>query len=148
MFRWNYYYCFIVCDLKKALVYEIRLTRLFITNNFVKFRNSRLEAFYGKGALKKFCKIHRKTPAPESLFQNCCGLLWRQSFFWHTVNDQLSALGTYFKSKHCVKSLRICSYSGPYFPAFGLKTGQNNSEYGRALRSENLLSRCLSASDA
>ena len=24
--------------------------------------------------------------------------------------------------KHCVKSVRILSYSGPYFPAFGLNT--------------------------
>ena len=34
--------------------------------------------------------------------------------------------------KHCVKSVRILSYSGPYFPAFGL----NNSEYGHFLRSK------------
>ena len=46
------------------------------------------------------------------------------------------------KHSHCVKSVRIRSYSGPYFPAFGLnaerspysvqmqeKTDQNNSEY-------------------
>ena len=31
---------------------------------------------------------------------------------------------------HCVKSVRIGSYSGPYFPAFGL----NNTEYGHFLR--------------
>ena len=24
--------------------------------------------------------------------------------------------------KHCVKSIRVRSYSGPYFPAFGLNT--------------------------
>ena len=30
----------------------------------------------------------------------------------------------------CVKSVRIRSYSGPYFPAFGLNTVLNNSEYG------------------
>ena len=30
--------------------------------------------------------------------------------------------------KHCVKSVRIRSYSGPYFPAFGLNTDQNNPE--------------------
>ena len=35
----------------------------------------------------------------------------------------------------CIKSVRIPSYSGPYFPAFGLKTDQNNSEYGHFLRS-------------
>ena len=32
---------------------------------------------------------------------------------------------------HWVKSVRIRSYSGPYFPAFGLSTDQNNSESGR-----------------
>ena len=51
---------------------------------------------------------------------------------------------------YCVKSVRIWSYSGPYFPAFGLNTergaecgvrmrentDQNNSEYGHSLRSE------------
>ena len=55
---------------------------------------------------------------------------------------------------HCVKSVRILSYSGPHFPAFGLNTErysvlrispysvrmrenapQNNSKYGHFLRS-------------
>ena len=31
-------------------------------------------------------------------------------------------------SMHCVKNVRIRSYSSPYFPAFGLHTDQNNSE--------------------
>ena len=39
----------------------------------------------------------------------------------------------------CVKSVHIRSYSGPYFPAFGLRMreniDQNNSEYGHFLRS-------------
>ena len=33
-------------------------------------------------------------------------------------------------SRHCVKSVRIWSYSGPYFPAFGLTT----ERYGGSLR--------------
>ena len=37
---------------------------------------------------------------------------------------------------HCVKTVRIRSYSGPYFPAFGLNTDQNNSEYGHFSRSD------------
>ena len=37
---------------------------------------------------------------------------------------------------HCVKSVRIGSYSGPYFPAFGLNTDQDNSEYRHFLRSD------------
>ena len=56
------------------------------------------------------------------------------------------------KHKYCVKSVRVWSYSGPYFPAFGLNTerygvspysvrmrentDQNNSEYGHFLHSE------------
>ena len=39
---------------------------------------------------------------------------------------------------HCVKSVRIRSYSGPYFPEFGLSTDQNNSEYRHFLCSDNL----------
>ena len=31
---------------------------------------------------------------------------------------------------HCVKSIRIRSYAGPHFPAFGV----NNSKYGHFLR--------------
>ena len=37
-----------------------------------------------------------------------------------------------------VKSVRIRSYSGPYFFAFGLNTDQNNSEYGHFSRSAKL----------
>ena len=42
---------------------------------------------------------------------------------------------TFGHDLHCVKSVGIRIYSGPYFPAFGLNTDQNNSEYGRFLRS-------------
>ena len=35
---------------------------------------------------------------------------------------------------HCVKSLLILSYSGPFFPSFGLNTDRNNAEYGHFLR--------------
>ena len=38
-------------------------------------------------------------------------------------------------SERKVKSERIRSYYGRYFPAFGLNTDQNNSEYGHFLRS-------------
>ena len=34
---------------------------------------------------------------------------------------------------HYLKSVRIRSYSGPYFPAFELNTDKNNSEYGHFL---------------
>ena len=39
--------------------------------------------------------------------------------------------------EHSVKSVRIRSYSGPYFPAFILNTDQNNFEYGTFSRSVN-----------
>ena len=35
---------------------------------------------------------------------------------------------------HCVKSVRIWTYSRPEFPAFGLNTDQNNSKYGQFKR--------------
>ena len=35
---------------------------------------------------------------------------------------------------HCEKSVRIWSYSGPYFPAFGLNMDQDNAEYEHFLR--------------
>ena len=35
---------------------------------------------------------------------------------------------------HYVKSVRIWSYSGPCFPAFGRNTDQDNSKYGQVLR--------------
>ena len=44
-------------------------------------------------------------------------------------------LGWNLHEAHCVKSVRIRSYSSPYFPAFGLNTDQNNSEYGHFLHS-------------
>ena len=52
------------------------------------------------------------------------------------VSDNHMKSAKEFKT-HCVKSVRIRSYSGPYFPAFGQNTEryQNNSEYGHFLRS-------------
>ena len=38
--------------------------------------------------------------------------------------------------KRCVESIGIPSSSGPYFPAFGLNTDQNNSECEHFLYSE------------
>ena len=40
-----------------------------------------------------------------------------------------------FQGVHCVKNVNICSFSGPYFSAFRLNTGQKNSEYGHFSRS-------------
>ena len=38
----------------------------------------------------------------------------------------------FYMKIHCVKRVRIRTYSGPYFPAFA----PNNSEYGHFLRSD------------
>ena len=43
-----------------------------------------------------------------------------------------------FFLKHCVKSVRIRSYSRPYLSAFGLNMDQNNSKYGHFSSSEKL----------
>ena len=40
-----------------------------------------------------------------------------------------------FIDDRCVKIVRIQSYSGTYFPTFGLNKDQNNSEYEHFLRS-------------
>ena len=37
---------------------------------------------------------------------------------------------------HCVKSARVRSFCGSYFPAFGMNTDQKNSEYGHFSRSD------------
>ena len=43
---------------------------------------------------------------------------------------------TIFQTIHCVKSIRIQSYSGPYSVRMRQKTDQNNSEYGNFTRSD------------
>ena len=42
---------------------------------------------------------------------------------------------TFLEGEHCIKGVRIRSFSGPYFPAFGLTTDQKNSEYEHFVRS-------------
>ena len=39
--------------------------------------------------------------------------------------------------QHGMRSARIRSFSGPYFPSFGLNTDQKNSKYRPFLRSAN-----------
>ena len=46
----------------------------------------------------------------------------------HHVSDALDKILE--RACHCVKSVRIRSYSGPHFPAFGL----NTERYGVSLR--------------
>ena len=50
--------------------------------------------------------------------------------------------------QHCVKSVRIRSFSGPYFPSFGLNTHQKNSEYGHFSRSAEQLIQFTESSES
>ena len=44
-----------------------------------------------------------------------------------------------FKERyHCGKIVRIRSFSGPYFPEYGLNMDQKNSEYGHFLLSHRI----------
>ena len=43
------------------------------------------------------------------------------NFFFQKIVPSLEGLGS-----HCVKSVRIRSFSGPYFPAFRMNTGEKN----------------------
>ena len=45
----------------------------------------------------------------------------------------------HFKPFRCVKRVPILSFTGPYFPAFGLNTEQKSSEYGQFLHRVNLI---------
>ena len=44
------------------------------------------------------------------------------------IEDNIKNVKSNMKEEHCVKSVRIRSYSGPYFPAFGLNTGKCEPE--------------------
>ena len=44
---------------------------------------------------------------------------------------------------HCMKSLRVLSFSGPYFHEFGLNADQKNSQYGHFSRNEYVSHYCL-----
>ena len=51
------------------------------------------------------------------------------------TNHERNCHETNYADYHCVKSVRIRGYSGPYFPSFGLNTDQNNPKYVHFLRS-------------
>ena len=50
--------------------------------------------------------------------KNCVSSIWRIT----AVHKRLYRLPNKISVKHCVKGVRIRSYSGPHFPVFGLKT--------------------------
>ena len=51
-----------------------------------------------------------------------CNFLKMFTLIFKKISKLLKALPSYHKQHHCVKSVRIRSYSDPYFPAFGLNT--------------------------
>ena len=84
--------------------------------------------------------------------------LWFSNVFRGYRNETLTRNGFKIRDHHCVKRLRIRSFSGAYFSVFGLNTkrysaslciqsewenmDQNNFEYGHFSRSELFWSEC------
>ena len=60
-----------------------------------------------------------------------------------STNINFSKVSSKVTRTHCVKSVRIRSFPGRYFPTFGLNTDQKNSEYEHFSRSNNLQSLLL-----
>ena len=71
--------------------------------------------------------------------KNIIGRCYRYKTFYSKVQKSISNSlkeGSEIQDLHCVKSIRIRSYSGPYFPSFGLNT-ERYFEYEHFLRSAN-----------
>ena len=62
--------------------------------------------------------------------------MWKESYDVKRIKKTGKLKQQYGCNEHCVRSVRIRSSSGPYFPAFGLNTDQNNYEYGHFLLTE------------
>ena len=72
----------------------------------------------------------------EVLCKFCSTLVFSGKITKKGQNFRSCFLASIHLTKHCVKSVRIRSYSGPYFTAFGLNADQKSSVYGHFLRSE------------
>ena len=59
-------------------------------------------------------------------------VFWSLGNFLSKMELLAKIFGKSFRGSHCVKSVRIRSYSGPYFPAFGL----NTERYSVSLRTQ------------
>ena len=57
------------------------------------------------------------------------------SFSGKPIKYVIHVIEVISRSCHCVKSVRMWSFSGLYFPAFGLNADQKNFEYGHFSRS-------------
>ena len=88
---------------------------------------------HSRNTLKNVCLVS----TTHILRENFKIIRLNQIIIRNTATMILMLLLTQFfcEVPHCVKSVRIRSYSGPCFPAFRLNTDRNNSEYGHFLRS-------------
>ena len=83
------------------------------------------------GVFKRKClTFDSKYLISKGLLKSICGLV-----VFIDMNTHILTKDRNFNTSHCLKSVRIRSYSGPHFPAFRLITDQNNSEYGHFSRS-------------
>ena len=64
-------------------------------------------------------------PYTKADLKNCVASIWRIT----AAHKRLHRLPNKISVKHCVKGVRIRSYSGPHFPVFGL----NTDRYGVSL---------------
>ena len=62
----------------------------------------------------------------------CLTFIFYQKYFYDIMESRIF---NFDMTTHCIKGVRIRSYSGPHFSAFGLNTDQNNSKYGFFARS-------------
>ena len=116
-------------------------------------RNLEIEFHYHPFLIKKKLKTISWTRNLLMFLQNKCNATIYRKYLKISLSpsQKISVFflitNWLFKHFHCVKSVRIGSFSGPYFPAFGLITErywvmrirmrdnmeQNNSEYGHFL---------------
>ena len=96
--------------------------------------------------LRNFCVFLIKKAKPNYYETLDLGNITYSKIFWNKIKPLLSgdvansnniilAFGLkqvssqkILRLKRCVKNVLVRSYSGPYFPAFGLNADQNNSE--------------------
>ena len=90
-------------------------------------------------AVNLFCYILGETAVNDVLYSKFrirFSFLFRSFSVWECFSvDNHWWYQQHYHELHCVKSIRIWSYSGPHFRTFGLNTDQNNSKYGHFLRS-------------
>ena len=74
--------------------------------------------------IKQGAKIKNKLSSQNDRQVVVCTTGFSRANFCRTANS---------RTHHCMKIVRIRSYSGLYFLAFGLNADQNKSEYGHLL---------------